>query len=54
MIHTNGDTYSGEIVNNKAHGFGIKIDRSQQNKYIGYWIKNKHHGFGKQNCSDGS
>ncbi len=45
LIHTDGDIYEGEWVNDKAHGIGTYIHKDGSN-YEGQWYKDKQEGEG--------
>jgi len=45
MVHSNGDTYIGEFLNNKAHGFG-KYSQKSGEVYEGQWKLDKPNGKG--------
>ena len=45
MIFTSGETYSGQFVANRFHGYGI-YQFKNGNRYEGYWKEGKPHGEG--------
>ncbi len=47
FIHSNGEVYEGEFVNDKANGYG-KFERESGEIYMGYWVDDKPHGNGTQ------
>ena len=51
-IYKNGNSYFGQFLNNKPHGFGTLIN-ANGDKYIGQWENGKKSGFGKLISSDG-
>ena len=51
-IYKNGNSYFGQFLNNKPHGFGTLID-ANGDKYIGQWENGKKSWFGKLIFSDG-
>ena len=50
--YANGNSYFGQFLNDKAHGFGTFIE-ANGDKYIGQWENGKMSGFGKLTFSDG-
>lgn len=52
MIHSDGEVYEGEWVNDKAHGFGVYL-HSDGSRYEGEWLNDKQHGTGIETWQDG-
>jgi len=40
LIHSDGDVYEGEWVQDKAQGFGV-YTHTDGAQYIGYWYEDK-------------
>jgi hypothetical protein len=53
LIHSDGDVYEGEWLNDKAHGKGTYIHMDGA-KYTGEWREDKQHGFGVETWPDGA
>ena len=53
LIHADGDIYESELLDDKAHGFGLytHINGAQ---YEGYWKEDKQEGKGKEKWPDGA
>jgi hypothetical protein len=52
MQWKDGTTYSGDCVNNKAHGRGYYI-YSNRDSYRGDWVDGKRHGIGEYKYANG-
>ena len=46
LIFSNGDSYCGYFINDKAHGKG-KLVKKSGGFYDGDWFEEKKHGYGK-------
>jgi hypothetical protein len=46
LIHSDGDVYTGEWKDDKAHGRGIYLHKDGS-KYTGEWFEDTQHGFGR-------
>jgi len=44
--YSSGDTYAGQWLNSKPHGFGVYVSRDEQGErtYAGEWVEGERHG----------
>ena len=52
-MHTDGDVYEGEWLDDKAHGQGVYY-HEDGSKYEGEWFEDKQHGIGTESWPDGA